>query len=738
MARIFKLVAYIFSGLLVVLVVASLAFYLLFDPNDYRDMVTAKVQEKTGRELIIAGDVSVNLFPWLTVQVGETRLGNATGFGSEPFASFSSAQLSVKLWPLLHREIQIGSASLDGLVMNLAVAKNGTSNWDDLSGESAAADTSTQSDLTSAAKLQVAGIVLNGAMVTYSDAQDGSKYTMTALNMSTGAIVNNAPFALDAEFDFDIAPDNYAGHARVNGTAALDTKDSALTIKKLAMSGEVSGITPAPTAFEVATDEARLEFADERIIADEIKAHVLGVTFSAEMEPLSYAGDINPRATLHVERFSLKQLMRTLGVEPPQTADPSAMERVDFTAAADLGKTTLTLSNAVIKIDDTSLKGKLVIPRDEKGSYRFDLVGDSINLDRYMAPTSTASADANTADDSIDNIEIPTDMIRSLQAVGSLKLDRAELSGLAFQSVVLGLNSAGGKLRLHPISATLFEGTYEGDVQVDASGNVPVLSLNERIEGLQIQALIRSVFKRDEITGTMRGNFTLRGAGSNLAKIRSDLAGNIGFELADGAWQGTDVWYELRAARARLKQEPLPEPRVPPRTEFSAISASGVVSNGIFKNDDMLAELPFLRLTGKGTVNFVTSAIDYSMQARVMEKPEFVRGATEQELNDFTGAIIPLRLTGTLTSPTIRPDVEALIKARVEKEVQKKTDELKGRLLDKLLGAEKTPPAKTPGTEQSPAEQPPVEGEPAAEPPPVKKLTPEEELKKKLQDLLKP
>jgi AsmA protein len=717
--------------LVAIALIASLAFYLLFDPNDYRDTVTAKVQEQTGRELVIAGDMTVKFFPWLTVQVGETRLGNAPGFGPGPFASVSSARLSVKLWPLLRKEIQIGSVSLDGLDMHLAVAKNGVTNWDDLSADSTAPAAGEKAEPTSVQQLQVAGIELNNATITYSDAQDGSKYTLSSLQMSSGAIVNDQPFSLDAEFDFQISPDDYFGHSRASGKAALDLKNMILIIADLSMSGEASGITPQPTAFEIATSEVRLEIDDERILAEEIKAHLLGITFTAQMEPLSYANDFNPRATLHVERFSLKQLLRTMGVEPPQTADPSALERVDFTADASLGESTLTLSNAVLRIDDTNLKGKLVIPRDDQGSYRFNLVGDSINLDRYMAPASSSSSSGQAANDSIDNIEIPTDMIRSLQAEGSLKFDRAEMSGLIFESIELGLNSKAGKLRLNPISATLFEGTYQGDVQVNASGKTPVLSLNERVEGLQIQALVRSLFKREDITGSMKGNFTLSGAGKNLAEIRRDLTGNIGLQLADGTWQGRDIWYELRAARARLMQLPAPEPRNPPRTEFSALSASGVVTKGVFKNDDLLAELPFLRLTGNGTVDFVTTEMDYSMQARVLQKPEFVSGATEQELNDFTQAVIPLRITGPLASPSIRPDVQAMIKARAKKEVEKKTDELKGRLLDKLIGPKTEPPAEAP-----PAEAPP-EGEQAA-PPPPEKLTPEEELKKKLKDLLNP
>jgi len=288
----------------------------------------------------------------------------------------------------------------------------------------------------------------------------------------------------------------------------------------------------------------------------------------------------------------------------------------------------------------------------------------------------------------------------------------------------VGVASANDRLRLYPISADLFGGNYQGDVQVDASGKVPVLSVNERVEGVQLKALAQSVFERDDITGSIRGNFTLKGAGNNFAEIRKDLDGNMGFELLDGTWEGTDIWYQLRRARALLKQQPPPEPRQPPRTEFSSVRATGTVTDGVFTNQDLLAELPFLQVTGNGKVDLVTATVDYAMQARVLERPEFVRGATEEELSDFTQAVIPLRISGPLASPSVRPDVEAMFKERAKEAVKKKTDELKGKLLDKLLGA----PAAEPAAGEEPAAEEPQEEE---------KLSPEEELKRKLKDMFK-
>jgi AsmA protein len=259
---------------------------------------------------------------------------------------------------------------------------------------------------------------------------------------------------------------------------------------------------------------------------------------------------------------------------------------------------------------------------------------------------------------------------------------------MIFENIELGLNSVGGKLRLHPIGAKLFEGTYSGDVRIDASGKTPSIAVDEKVEGVSLTPLARAMFDQENISGKIAGSFKLSGRGATVSAIRSDLDGTMAFELADGAWEGTDVWYQLRAARALLRKEPPPERRNPPRTEFTSVVATGTVTDGLFANDDLMAELPFLQLTGKGNVNLVDGAVDYRLQARVLERPEFAGNATQAELEDFTEAVIPVRISGSLASPDIRPDVEDMVKARLERKVRKKREEVKEKLLNKLFGGD--------------------------------------------------
>lgn len=685
MNRLLKTLLIIVAGIVGIVIFASLALTLFFDPNDYRDDISAGVKEVTGRDLTIEGDLSLSLFPWLAIEVGRTELGNAAGFSDKPFMRFEKASLSVRMLPLiLSQQASISTASIEGLVVNLEIAANGTTNWDDLLGTEEPAQPEAPETDAEPVKFDVGNIRVSGANVSYTDLQSGSAYTISNLAFNSDNISVGKPFDLDAEFDFTVSPGDLGGHVAIRGTTAMTEGAAQVSIEGLNISGVLHGVTRQTVEFTFDSRAMMIDTVAERLSPGEMEFSILGVSMSANVEPFSYAGSPRPKAVLHVAEFSLKELMQALDIEPPATADASALSRLSFSANAAVGEDSITLDAMTLELDDSTLVGSLSLPTTENGTIHFDLNVDAINLDGYMAPADAGAASA--ADGSVDDIEIPVDMIRGLKANGRFKIDRAFLSGMEFTKLELGLQSAGGKLRLHPLSAELYGGTYNGDVRINASQDIPSISVNERLAGVDLAALAKSMFDQDNISGTINASFALSGAGQNLAAIRRDLDGNMSIELVDGAWEGTDVWYELRAARAMFRQEPAPLPDLPARTEFTSVSATGTVTNGIFENTDLLIRLPFLQLTGSGVVDLPAAQLNYSVEARILDNPELMSGLTEAELADFTKIVVPVKITGSLDSPSIRPDIEAVFRQQVEGAFEKQKEELKNRLFDRLFG----------------------------------------------------
>jgi len=689
MGRLVKILLLGVAGVVGLLMICAIALFLFFDPNDFRDEISAEVKGATGRDLVIEGDLSLSVFPWIAVNIGRTQLGNAEGFGDEPFLSFEEARLSVKLVPLLFQQtVTIGTVTLDSFSLNLSVAANGSSNWDDLGqgGQTEpaeeTADTADTTDSGDTQALEIAEVRLRDASISFRDAQAGTSSTISELSLSVSSVVAEEPFDIAAEFNFHADPAGVSGHLGLLSTMTISEGNQQLSIRDFTIKGNLDGVAAETTGYRFSAPAINVDMPADRVTMGKMDLSLLGLEMSADVEPFSLS-EMRPRMTLLVEPFSAKALMQTLGVEAPPTADPEALTRVSISSRAEVSATTVALTAMTLELDDTKMIGALSVPLTEQGAYQFELSADSIDLDRYMAPAdSTASAPASSEDD----IEIPVDLIRTLKAKGSLELKRALLSGMTFENMALGVTSANGKLRMHPVTAELFDGTYNGDVRINAAGDIPTLSVNENIKGVQLEPLAKAMFEQENITGTIEGSFKLSGGGSNLSAIRRDLDGSMAFTLADGAWEGTDLWHKFRSAYALYKQRPPPEPKLPARTEFSNVRVTGPVKDGVFSNDDLLVELPFVRMTGNGIVNLAEGQIDYEMRARVLEQPELVDATGESELDDLTEAVIPLSITGPLADPNIRLDVEEMLKAEAKRAVDKEADKLKNRLLGDLIG----------------------------------------------------
>jgi AsmA protein len=455
------------------------------------------------------------------------------------------------------------------------------------------------------------------------------------VNLTTGRVSGNDPIDIRSDFNFDLQP------ADLSGDVSIETS---------LVPSEEKGVTLGDTEISVLGIDARLSVAGE-----------------------------GPGARLQIDAFSLKSLMTRLNIEAPITADPDALGKIIFDGNVQVSDDAISVTGLELVVDDTTFSGTLSVARNEAGTISIDLAADSIDLDRYMEPAADASASSGNA----VPVEIPADLIRALNVRGGLTVETARLSGMTFENVKLGLNAADGDMRLHPITADFFDGNYDGDVRIDASGAVPALSVNENVRDVSVGSLARAMFGQENITGTINGSFKLGGRGESLEAIQRSLGGTMSMELIDGAWEGTDLWYELRRARALYKQEPAPEPKLPARTQFSSVKATGPVTNGVFRNDDLFAQLPFMQLTGKGSVDFAAAEVDYRMTARILDNPEFVADVSPEELEEFTEAEIPLRITGPLADPSIAPDIEEMLKKEVKKKVE---DEIKDKLLKKLFG----------------------------------------------------
>jgi AsmA protein len=328
------------------------------------------------------------------------------------------------------------------------------------------------------------------------------------------------------------------------------------------------------------------------------------------------------------------------------------------------------------RIDDSTVRGNAAVTNLTTGSLGFDLSIDRIDLDRYLgtAPKSAqVPAPAPPTAPGQPPTQLPTSALKTLQLNGKLAIGNAIVRGMKVSQVAVGLAADNGVLHIKPAAAELYGGTSTGDITVDARGAVPELDLNESLTGIDVQPLLTDFAKLSRVSG--HGNITINvtAHGDTTPALVSSLDGHAALNITNGAIQGINLWSAINGAVALVQRQSLPAQSGGNNTPFNVFKAAADLANGVATTKDLTIASGDLSVTGQGTANLVTEAVNYRVNASIL------KGGTASPAL----ANIPLIITGTMTSPSVRPDTQGLLKSVAQQQLQKQ----KGAAVNKLRNA---------------------------------------------------
>ncbi|MEG3136173.1 outer membrane assembly protein AsmA [Rouxiella sp. T17] len=103
--------------LLVVLIAGMTSLVFLINPNDFRNYMVNRVEQKSGYKLAIDGDLRWHVWPQLSILAGQTSL-TAPG-AKDPVVSAENMRLDVRLLPLLSHQLSVKQVMLKSAVIRL-------------------------------------------------------------------------------------------------------------------------------------------------------------------------------------------------------------------------------------------------------------------------------------------------------------------------------------------------------------------------------------------------------------------------------------------------------------------------------------------------------------------------------------------------------------------------------------------------------------------------------------------
>ncbi len=686
MKRLLKIFGLVVGGVIVLLVVAAVAVSLLFDPNDYKDEITAAVQNATGRQLALEGDLELALFPTIRIAVGSATLSNAPGFGDEPMARIGGAELRVAVLPLLAQRIEVRRARLEGLELNLARNRSGANNWQDLGGDAAPqADAPADGGAGSAPAdldLGVGAIEIESARIVWNDAATGNRWELTDFGMSAEDFGVGQRFPLHMEFGLAGAEVAVQVEADMQATLTLASNEYRLDELAVTVDGSGAGWPGGPSQAKLSFDSLAANLGAETLELNGLTLEFLGITMAGSLSGQRLLSDLALTGAVDIREFAPREVLERFEIDV-QTADTAVLTRASAKANLLYNSNQIALRDMQLTLDDSSLTGRVAL---EGERVTYDLTVDDINVDRYLPPSQEPS-DAPAEEGSLDEVDLPLEVMRTVDARGEIKFGKAKFSGMTLTNVAFPLTAANGAARLTP-SAQLYGGRFNGDIRVEVAGDSANMTVAQTLENVDLAALGQDLLGSQDITGIGDVRLNLVTAGQNLGAMRGGLDGNVTFSVRNGSIEGIDLWFELRRARARLDGETLPERGdTARRTTFASLSATGVIEDALLTNRDLNGRLDFMTIDGSGSVNLLDDAIDFDLVATMIDGPVL---QSDPAMVKYAGKELPLKVTGTVAAPSVLPDFSAIVRQQiseeVDEEVEERTDEVRERVRDRLRG----------------------------------------------------
>lgn len=645
--RIIKYLLIAVVAFILLFIGATVFFIVTFDPNAYKEQIVAKTKEATGRDLVLAGDIDISLFPWLGFSLGSTQFGNAPGFGDAPMISVEEVDLRVALIPLLKGKIEVAKVKLHGLKVNLQTNVRGVTNWDALVSESTAEEAESSSE-TPEFELVIKGVEVKDAELLWQDDQAGTKIQIAPLNLTIGEVVDGKP--TDVNLD--------------------------LKMKNAAPLMEVSLVIVTKALFD--SKAQTLDLNDLNV-----NLHATGESFPNGALDLELNADVS--GNLQSREFALQNTTIKIAGIGDAFLEGKLNAVLQTAIKVNLEKETLSLSSLVVSMLDTKLTGNASVQSFDKPNIKFSLASDLLDLDKLLPiPSAEEKAESTPAGEN-EPIKLPVETMRDLKVNGDITVGTLKIFGMTMTNVKATISAKNGLLQVMPMSMNLYDGTMEGKASVDVRGKTPKYALASDLVGVQIDKLSIDFLGEEQayIRGISNLSLDVNTTGNSVAGLKRALGGKVNFSASDGALRDKKMAAYIEKALAFMKGRETKA--TGEEIVFDKLFGTFNITNGLADNKDFKLDTPLIFARGEGEIDIGQSKTHYKISIGLSDEPgKYVIPITIQGPFEDLSYGIDLQAALKIKQTAIVEEKKKELKEEFEEKKAEKVEELREKLRDKL------------------------------------------------------
>jgi AsmA protein len=709
-----------------------------FNPNDYKPQIIRAVKDSKQRNLRLDGDIKLSFFPNIGASLSKVSLSEFRN--DKEFAAIESARVSLALMPLLRRQVVVDEVAVSGLKAALVKHKDGTTNIDDLLGQTEQKQQGQEQKSISGplVKFDIASVSVEKTSLSYRDERSGAQYAIKDLNLKTGRIAVGVPSKIDLSagiqanqpkldittqlkttltFDLDKQKYQLQGLELQAGGSALDISNlkvqasgdvsanlatQEFAAKKFALSA--SGVK-VKDKFEATLDAPSLSLTKDKYSGSKLtlKANMDGA-FGNVVASLTMPG-----VEGNAESFKVSALSLDLDVKQP---DQAFKVKLVSPLSGNIKARQFNLSNLSVAVTATGDKmPNKSVSSEMKGSVQVDALKQTVqanlaggllqsqvkarvgvkdfadpaikfdmDVDQFDADLYMPKKSSEAAKKSQSaEPEQPLDLsgLRKLNLDGSLRIGALKVMNVKSTQLRVDVKALNGQLNINPISAKLYQGSLNGSLSVNAQAT-PSFVIKQKLNSVDIAPLLKDAADLDLAEGKGNIALDLTTQGNTVSALKKALDGSVSVNLANGAIKGINLTKLVQGIQNLGKDTRVQTLGVDKseKTEFSEFKANFKVHNGVAHNDDLAVKSTVLRLSGNGDIDIGHDSVNYNAKA-ALAKTEQGRTAT-----------LPVNVSGPFDALKFKVDYGALIvdvaKQKIDEKKEKLKEDAKAKLQEEL------------------------------------------------------
>ncbi len=481
-------------------------------------------------------------------------------------------------------------------------------------------------------------------------------------------LLNISGLKLDAMASGELLQGGKA-HSKIAGDLAVDLAKSHIKMPQISMNTLVEGgLVPGGKLSQQGQGSVDMNWASKQgginLSSLLVKLANLELTGNqVQLQPLADKPSVTGQFKTNI--FDLKQVLKTLGIEPPATSNPKALSQVQAQFSLKADTENADLQSLKIKLDQSSITGKLGVKNFTAPSLYPELSIDSINVDDYLAAASeTTKASPSTS--SSNQELLPLETLRALNIDGGISIGSMIINKLSLSQISTRIKAKQGLIIIDPANATLYKGKYTGRITLDAKQATPTMKMRHELVGLRSEGLLFDLFQDKYMSGDTKLVTELSSRGNTMDALLRNLNGTTSIGFKDGTIRDSSFAEKVSLAVKVFEKKDVEGDKSV--VTFTGLSGDWKTTNGVFKTDNLSMLSPYFNISGTGTADVAKQVLD--MKLRIGPNSD-VKGKK---------IFAPLHIYGSFSDPKFKLDLKGLIKALAQADLDKIKQDAKEKL----------------------------------------------------------